>query len=86
MNLHITQSFNIDRLCKTASVLLFLVKDNLNGRNYTATVQRHTVLVRALSDACNISGQFFNSFKESPDAVRAPNSPFWHRTMHLIFK
>jgi len=26
MNLHITPSFNIDRLCKTASVLLFLVK------------------------------------------------------------
>ena len=25
MNLHITPSFNIDRLCKTASVLLFLV-------------------------------------------------------------
>jgi len=24
MNLHITPSFNIDRLCKTASVLLFL--------------------------------------------------------------
>jgi len=26
MNLHITPSFNIDRLCKTATVLLFLVK------------------------------------------------------------
>jgi len=25
MNLHFTPSFNIDRLCKTASVLLFLV-------------------------------------------------------------
>jgi len=25
MNLHITPNFNIDRLCKTASVLLFLV-------------------------------------------------------------
>jgi len=25
MNLHITPSFNIDRLCKTAYVLLFLV-------------------------------------------------------------
>jgi len=27
MNLHITPSFNIDRLCKTAPVLLFLVTD-----------------------------------------------------------
>ena len=27
MYLHITPSFNIDRLCKTASVLLFLVSD-----------------------------------------------------------
>jgi len=27
MNLHITPSFIIDRLCKTASVLLFLVHD-----------------------------------------------------------
>ena len=26
MNLHITPSFKIDRLCKTASVLLFLVQ------------------------------------------------------------
>jgi len=26
MNLHITPSFIIDRLCKTASVVLFLVK------------------------------------------------------------
>jgi len=31
MNLHITPSFNIDRLCKTASVLLFLVQ---NASNY----------------------------------------------------
>ena len=28
MNLHITPSFNIDRLCKTSSVLLFLVYIN----------------------------------------------------------
>jgi len=30
MNLHITPSFIIDRLCKTASVLLFLVMGDFN--------------------------------------------------------
>jgi len=34
MNLHITPSFIIDRLCKTASVLLFLVIiDNAHNQN-----------------------------------------------------
>ena len=34
MKLHITISFNIDRLCKTASVLLFLVLNyNLDSDN-----------------------------------------------------
>jgi len=53
MNLHITPSFNIDRLCKTASVLLFLVKvifrghtmqglvyDNINEANATENIMR----------------------------------------------
>jgi len=42
MNLHITPSFNIDRLCKTASVLLFLVRftfDKKKNRNQTVTYQ-----------------------------------------------
>ena len=75
-----------DRRFITPKRHLTIFKNNLNRRNYTATVQRHTVFGRALSDACNISVQFFNSFKESPDAVRALNAPFWRRTMHLIFK
>jgi len=32
MKLHITPSFNIDRLCKTASVLLFLVNIHVSAQ------------------------------------------------------
>ena len=53
MNLHFTPSFNIDRLCKTASVLLFLVSHRLlalimhtaeNGNFTLAQVYRYAMI------------------------------------------
>jgi len=45
MNLHITPSFIIDRLCKTASVLLFLVSREL-FRNYELIIRKNVLIIR----------------------------------------
>jgi len=50
--LHITPSFNIDRLCKTASVLLFLV---------IFVIQIKILVIPIFNSFCNVYWQFAQS-------------------------
>jgi len=55
MNLHITPSFNIDRLCKTASVLLFLVLISLTIS--CVTRGRSALLLICLVGICGLDNR-----------------------------